>query len=347
MSLPSSSRAYADEDLARSDDYYRSLEPVPVTSNNNGGVFINGTWYCDCNPDPQPAVLKTVTKKAPTRGRQFWGCPRWREANTCDFFLWKDVADLRVQEHYKKGTPYPPHPPSTPSRPSTLLPTAKPATVGKGKKAVKTSLRTRSPPRSPSPDSATQPSVESVRQLATPGATPWSGRGGPMQVMDPVRSSQDDSLSLSIRDLSISSNNRHGLTLTVGTASASACCIADGVDHGIHSGGGYVGRHLRAEHLHSLDTVYSINTQPSTAFKQKLQVMSATKSADDESNVHERRETVPSTVWDELEFPDLELPYRDTPEFYAQLSSSYISAATHEAITAHTKTLPKYQHDRD
>ncbi|KAI0022243.1 hypothetical protein F4780DRAFT_777949 [Xylariomycetidae sp. FL0641] len=63
----------------------------------NQGLFRNGVWHCNCQPR-LPAVLLTVKRDTPNRGRTFFTCQNDRgKKNKCDFFLWSEDAHLRKE----------------------------------------------------------------------------------------------------------------------------------------------------------------------------------------------------------------------------------------------------------
>lgn len=51
----------------------------------------------DCEPR-LPAVLETVKKDTPNKGKRFYKCQNWKEtANKCDLFLWEEEASTRAE----------------------------------------------------------------------------------------------------------------------------------------------------------------------------------------------------------------------------------------------------------
>ncbi|KAI1382138.1 hypothetical protein F4677DRAFT_401005 [Hypoxylon crocopeplum] len=68
-----------------------SAPNTPSTKVALNGVFRTGVWYCNCSPR-LPAVQFTVRKESPNKGRLFYTCPKDRNQNKCDFFLWSEDA---------------------------------------------------------------------------------------------------------------------------------------------------------------------------------------------------------------------------------------------------------------
>ncbi|KAF9879888.1 px domain-containing protein [Colletotrichum karsti] len=55
------------------------------------GLYLEGNWYCNCEPRLQAKYLETK-KKGPNHGRWFFTCGGSRN---CNFFLWEDDAKNR------------------------------------------------------------------------------------------------------------------------------------------------------------------------------------------------------------------------------------------------------------
>ncbi|QDS68105.1 hypothetical protein FKW77_010145 [Venturia effusa] len=61
------------------------------------GLFTRGQWHCDCEPR-LPAVLETVKKDTPNKGKRFYKCQNWKETTgKCDMFLWEEEAATRAE----------------------------------------------------------------------------------------------------------------------------------------------------------------------------------------------------------------------------------------------------------
>ncbi|RPA83608.1 hypothetical protein BJ508DRAFT_413281 [Ascobolus immersus RN42] len=82
-------------------------QPTQQNNNNNTGIrgiFQDGYWLCDCKP--RQIALKHQTKKQTVNfGRWFYGCPKYREARHCNFFLWEDTDALAREAEYWEQHP--------------------------------------------------------------------------------------------------------------------------------------------------------------------------------------------------------------------------------------------------
>ncbi|KAF6808095.1 px domain-containing protein [Colletotrichum sojae] len=56
------------------------------------GLYLEGNWYCDCEPRAQ-AAYRRVSKKGPNNGKYFYTC----ETRKCNFFLWGEDAENRAE----------------------------------------------------------------------------------------------------------------------------------------------------------------------------------------------------------------------------------------------------------
>ncbi|KAK0389640.1 hypothetical protein NLU13_3215 [Sarocladium strictum] len=75
------------------------------------GAYVDGKWWCNCQPNRKLAALREVTKDTPNKGKFFWTCPVF---NGCNFFLFWDEARAR------EGGPHPtPLAQDLPPRPKT------------------------------------------------------------------------------------------------------------------------------------------------------------------------------------------------------------------------------------
>ncbi|KAH8175794.1 GRF zinc finger domain-containing protein [Sarocladium implicatum] len=84
----------------------RSTQPQPLPDDTPAtsfkrlyGCYQDGKWWCNCQPNRRPAVLREVTKDTPNKGKFFWACPIFAG---CNFFLFRD--DARVRETGLKTT---------------------------------------------------------------------------------------------------------------------------------------------------------------------------------------------------------------------------------------------------
>ncbi|RPA82535.1 hypothetical protein BJ508DRAFT_305670 [Ascobolus immersus RN42] len=183
-------------------------QPVDLATR---AVYYHGIWYCFCD-EPKPCVL-LYSRKEKSYGKPFYRCPDWADdPDTCDLFLWKAVADELVRYGSRNLStnpcPFKKPPPAInpcPRPPPPPLPLTPPPVKGsskaKGKMKENIAKREQSTPT---------PSLQRVLRSAA-GSTSGSRIA-----------SEDDSLAISISDLSISCNPRHVLSLTVGSASANA-----------------------------------------------------------------------------------------------------------------------------
>ncbi|KAK1690689.1 hypothetical protein BDP55DRAFT_648127 [Colletotrichum godetiae] len=70
-----------------------SPSPPPSQKKRLDGLFLEGNWYCNCQPR-QSAKFLQVSKKTANRGRWFYTCEKRRGG--CNFFLWAEDAENRA-----------------------------------------------------------------------------------------------------------------------------------------------------------------------------------------------------------------------------------------------------------
>ncbi|OHE98878.1 hypothetical protein CORC01_05774 [Colletotrichum orchidophilum] len=71
-----------------------SPSPPPSQKKRLDGLFLEGNWYCNCQPR-QFAKFLQVSKKTANRGRWFYTCEKRRGG--CNFFLWAEDAENRAE----------------------------------------------------------------------------------------------------------------------------------------------------------------------------------------------------------------------------------------------------------
>ncbi|OJD20606.1 hypothetical protein ACJ73_08058 [Blastomyces percursus] len=85
------------------------------------GLFVNGTWHCNCEPRRQADHFETKNGGR-NHGRWFYTCPK-PQGKRCSFFLWEEEAEVRERDMAKvlkgeeAGTPGGSSANRTPSRP--------------------------------------------------------------------------------------------------------------------------------------------------------------------------------------------------------------------------------------
>lgn len=84
--------SYGKSSNRRSSGYSGSGAGTPSSEKKRlDGLFLEGNWYCNCEPRLQAKYLQTK-KKGPNHGRWFFTC----DARNCNFFLWEDDAKNRA-----------------------------------------------------------------------------------------------------------------------------------------------------------------------------------------------------------------------------------------------------------
>ncbi|PGG96317.1 hypothetical protein GX51_07881 [Blastomyces parvus] len=63
------------------------------------GLFVNGTWHCNCEPRRQADHFQTKNGGR-NHGRWFYTCPK-PQGKRCNFFLWQDEAEIRERDMAK------------------------------------------------------------------------------------------------------------------------------------------------------------------------------------------------------------------------------------------------------
>ncbi|KXH41536.1 hypothetical protein CSIM01_13248 [Colletotrichum simmondsii] len=71
-----------------------SLSPPPSQKKRLDGLFLEGNWYCNCQPRNTAKFLQ-VSKNTANKGRWFYTCEKRRGG--CNFFLWAEDAENRAE----------------------------------------------------------------------------------------------------------------------------------------------------------------------------------------------------------------------------------------------------------
>ncbi|BCR91345.1 uncharacterized protein ACHE_70188A [Aspergillus chevalieri] len=73
-----------------------AASPRTSTAIPLNGLFINGTWCCNC-PNRPPAIKLQTKNNGVNHGRWFWTCqqPQQNANQRCNFFLWANDAEVR------------------------------------------------------------------------------------------------------------------------------------------------------------------------------------------------------------------------------------------------------------
>ncbi|KAK1730676.1 uncharacterized protein BDZ83DRAFT_600178 [Colletotrichum acutatum] len=71
-----------------------SPSPPPSQKKRLDGLFLEGNWYCNCQPRNTAKFLQ-VSKNTANRGRWFYTCEKRRGG--CNFFLWAEDAENRAE----------------------------------------------------------------------------------------------------------------------------------------------------------------------------------------------------------------------------------------------------------
>ncbi|KAI3534722.1 hypothetical protein CSPX01_11866 [Colletotrichum filicis] len=71
-----------------------SPSPPPSQKKRLDGLFLEGNWYCNCQPRNTAKFLQ-VSKNTANKGRWFYTCEKRRGG--CNFFLWAEDAENRAE----------------------------------------------------------------------------------------------------------------------------------------------------------------------------------------------------------------------------------------------------------
>jgi hypothetical protein len=86
----------------------------------NSKTMDNVGANCKCG---LPSVLRQVTKESANQGRYFYTCPKNKNQGPCDYFLWADGEDSKVQTRYnaKRQPTTPPQAQQQPQKKTRVL----------------------------------------------------------------------------------------------------------------------------------------------------------------------------------------------------------------------------------